>query len=159
MLLGKGDGRAIVLVAAMGLVLGAIPAYLGGSMLYERFAYGSAGSPASGEVIEAERLWLRELLMTPFSKRKLWRLTYEFKAKGEAVRSSSLYFQSRALTDARPGYKVRVLYLADDPSSSYLDDNHKAWAGAGYLGVGLFVWFVVGAFVWWEIRQARRQAR
>lgn len=159
MLLKSADARAMAFVAAAGIVLGAIPAWFGGSMLYERIAYGAAGLPASGEVLAAERLWLRDFT-TPLSKGKVWRLSYEFRTgKGELVRSSGTYVQSRAMADASPGLKVRVLYLGDDPASSYLEDNHKAWDGLWYLGLGLFVWFVVGGFVWWEIRQARDKAR
>lgn len=157
MLLGKGDARAIAFVAVVGLVIGAIPGYVGGSMLYERIAYGSAGSPASGEVVGAERLWLRELA-SPIRKRKLWQLAYEFRTgKGDVVRASGLYVQSTAMADPTPGLKVRVLYLPEDPASSYVDDIHKAWDALWYLGMGLAVWLVVGTFVWWEARRARRK--
>jgi hypothetical protein len=151
--------RASAIVAAIGIALGAIGVYLGGSMLYERIAYGSAGVSSSGEVRHAERLWLRELV-TPFGKRKLWRIAYEFRTgKGELVSASGTYIQSTAMADAGPGYKVRVLYMSDDPSSSYVEDAWKTWDGLLYLGIGLFVWFVVGAFVWWEIKQARRRGQ
>jgi len=153
------DARAIAFVAAMGVALGAIPLYVGGSMLYERIAYGSAGSPSSAEVVEAERLWLRDFT-TPFRNREVWRVTYEFRtAKGEVMRSAGTYIQHRASADPSAGLKVRVLYLADDPASSYLEDAYKTWDGLWYLGLGLFVWFVIGAFVWWEIKQARNKAR
>ena len=159
MLLGKGDARAIAFVAVVGLAIGAIPGYVGGSMLYERIAYGSAGSPASGEVVGAERLWLRELA-SPIRKRKLWQLAYEFRTgKGDVVRASGTYVQSTAMADPAPGLKVRVLYLPEDPALSYVEDAHKAWDALWYLGIGLFVWLVVGAFVWWEIKQARNRAR
>jgi len=155
----SADARAMAFVAAVGVALGAIPAWFGGAMLYERIAYGAAGLPASGEVLEAERLWLRDFT-TPLSKGKVWRLSYEFRTgKGELMRSSDTYIQHRAMADASPGLKVRVLYLADDPASSYLEDAHKAWDALWYLGIGLFVWAVVGAFVWWEIKQARNRAR
>lgn len=159
MLLRKSDARAVIFVAAIGVALGAIPGYVGGSMLYERIAYGSAGSPASGEVVGAERLWLRELA-SPIRKRKLWQLAYEFRTgKGDVVRASGIYMQSTAMADPAPGLKVRVLYLPEDPASSYVEDAHKAWDALWYLGIGLFVWLVVGAFVWWEIKQARNRAR
>lgn len=151
--------RATAFAAAIGMALGAIPLYFGGSMLYERIAYGSAGSPASAEVVEAERLWLRDFT-TPFRNREVWRVTYEFKtAKGDVLRSAGTYLQHSAMADPSAGLKVRVLYLADDPASSYLEDAYKTWDGLWYLGLGLFVWFVTSAFVWWEIRQARDKAR
>jgi hypothetical protein len=153
------DARAIAFVAAVGVALGAIPLYVGGSMLYERVAYGSAGSPASGEVVGTERLWLRELA-SPIRKRKLWRLAYEFRTgKGDLVRASGIYMQSTTMADPAPGLKVRVLYLPEDPASSYVEDAHKAWDALWFLGIGVFVWFVIGAFVWWEIKQARNKAR
>ncbi|MBI4206441.1 MAG: DUF3592 domain-containing protein [Betaproteobacteria bacterium] len=152
----KLEALATAVVAAIVVAIGAVPIYAGGSLIYERIAYGSAASSASADVVSADRLWLRELI-SPF-KRERWEVTYEFKtAKGAVVRSTGIYTQSTATTKPEPGRKLRVLYLPDDPTSSYLEDQHKLFDAVWYIGLGLFVWFVAGGFVWWEIRQARKK--
>ncbi len=152
------DARAVAVVAAVVIAIGAVPMYAGGSRIYEHIAYAGAGSAASADVVAAERLWLRELA-SPFPKRSIWELTYEFKtAQGAVVRSSGIYTQSTAITAPEPGRKLRVLYLPDDPGTNYLEDDYKLLHAAWYVGLGLFLWLVAGAFVWWEIRQARRPA-
>jgi len=139
------------------VAIGAVPIYAGGSLIYERIAYGSAASSASANVVSADRLWLRELI-SPIRKREIWKVTYEFKtAKGAVVRSTGIYMQSTASTKPEPGRILRVLYLPDDPTSSYLEDQQKLFDAVWYIGVGLFIWFVAGSFVWWEIRQARKK--
>ena len=149
---------AAILVTIGLVAIGAVPIYAGGSLIYERIAYGSAASPASADVVSADRLWLRELI-SPF-KRGRWEVTYEFKtAKGAVVRSTGIYTQSTAMTKPEPGRKVRVLYLPEDPSSSTLEDQHKLFDAVWYVGLGLFVWFVAGGLVWWEIRQAQKKSR
>ena len=152
----KLEAQATALVTAILVVLGAVPIYAGGSLIYERIAYGSAAIWASADVVSADRLWLRELI-SPF-KRERWKVTYEFKtAKGAVVRSAGIYTQSTASTKPEPGRKLRVLYLPDDPASSYLEDPHKLFDAVWYIGAGLFIWLVAGVFVWREIRRARRK--
>ena len=138
---------ATTVVAALVVAIGAVPIYAGGSLIYERIAYGSAAASASADVVSADRLWLRELI-SPF-KRERWEVTYEFKsAKGAVVRSTGIYSQSRASTKPEPGTKLRVVYLPDDPTSSYVEDPHKLFDAVWYIGLGLFIWFVAGSLVW-----------
>ena len=147
---------ATTVVAALVVAIGAVPICAGGSLIYERIAYGSAAASASADVVSADRLWLLELISP--SKRERWEVTYEFKtAKGVAVRSTGIYTQSTASTNPEPGRILRVLYVPDDPTSSYLEDLHKLFDAGWYIGLGLFIWFVAGSFVWWEIRQARKR--
>ena len=154
----KRDALATALVAAVVVAIGAVPLYAGGSLIYERIAYGSAASPASADIVSADRLWLRELI-SPF-KRGRWEVTYEFKtAKGAAVRSTGIYTQSTAMTKPEPGTKLRVRYLPEDPASSTLEDPHKLFDAAWYVGLGLFIWFVAGGLVRWEIRQVQKKSR
>ena len=156
----KRDALATALVAAIVVAIGAVPIYAGGSLIYGRIAYGSAASSASADVVSADRLWLRELISPSFSRREIWEVAYEFRtAKGAVVRSSGIYMQSSSFSKPEPGGKLRVLYLPDDPSSSYLEDHHKLFDAVLYVGLGLFIWFVAGSFVWWEIRQARKKSR
>ena len=153
----KTEALATAVVAAIVFAIGTVPIYAGGSLIYERIAYGGAASPASADVVSADRLWLRELI-SPIRKREIWEVVYEFKtAKGAAVRSTGIYMQSTAMAKPEPGRKLRVLYLPDDPTSSTLEDPHKLFDAVWYVGLGLFIWFVAGGFVWWEIRQARKQ--
>ena len=152
----KRDALVTAVVAAIVVAIGAVPIYAGWSLIHERIAYGSAASPASADVVSAERLWLRELI-SPF-KRGRWEVTYEFKtAKGAVVRSSGIYTQSTAMTKPEPGTKLRVRYLPEDPASSTLEDQHKLFDAVWYIGLGLFIWFVAGGLVWWEIRQAQKK--
>lgn len=151
------EALATAVVAAIVVAIGAVPIYAGGSLLYERIALGSAASSASADVVSAERLWLRELI-SPIRKREIWKVAYEFKtAKGAVVRSTGIYMQNSAMARPEAGRKLRVLYPPDDPASSYLEDLHKLFDAVWYAGIGLFIWFVAGGFVWWEIRQARRK--
>lgn len=153
----KRDALATAVVAAIVVAIGAVPIYAGGSLIYERIAYGSAASSASADVVSADRLWLRELI-SPIRKRDIWEVAYEFKtAKGAVVRSTGIYMQMSTMARPEPGRKLRVLYLPDDPTSSYLEDQHKLFEAVWYFGLGLFIWFVAGGFVWWEIRQARKK--
>jgi hypothetical protein len=153
----KHDALATAVVAAIVVAIGAVPIYAGGSLIYERIAYGSAASSASADVVSADRLWLRELL-SPIRKRDIWEVAYEFKtAQGAVVRATGIYMQMSTMAKPGPGRKLRVLYLPDDPASSYLEDQHKLFDAVWYIGLGLFIWFVAGGFVWWEIRQARKQ--
>ena len=155
----KREALAAALVAAIVVAIGAVPIYAGGSLIYERSAYGSAASSASADVVSADRLWLRELI-SPNRKTEIWEVAYEFKtAKGAVVRSTGIYMQRTGMTNPEPGRKLRVLYLPDDPTSSYLEDQHKLFEAVWYIGLGLFIWFVAGGFVWWEIRQARKKAK
>ncbi len=152
----KLEARASALVAAILIALGAVPIYLGSSLVYERIAYGSAATRASADVVSANRLWLRELI-SPF-KRERWEVAYEFRtATGAVVRSTGIYTQSTASTKPEPGRKLRVLYLPGDPASSYLEDPHKMFDAIVYIGVGLFTWLVASVFVWREIRRSRRK--
>jgi Protein of unknown function (DUF3592) len=150
-----GSLLGATIATAMIALIGAVSIYAGGSLIYGRFAYGSAASSASAEVVSAERLWLRELI-SPFRKRDIWEVAYEFKtAKGAVVHSTGIYMQMSTMARPEPGRKLRVLYLPDDPTSSYLEDPHKLFDAVWYIGLGLFIWFVAGGYVWWEIRQAR----
>ena len=153
----KRDAPVTVIVAAIVVAIGAVALYAGGSLIYGRIAYGNAASSASADVVSADRLWLRELI-SPIRKREIWKVTYEFKtAQGAVVRSTGIYMQSSTMTKPEPGRKLRVLYLPDDPSSSYLKDQHKLFDAVWYVGLGLFIWFVAGGFVWWEIKQAGKK--
>jgi hypothetical protein len=153
----KRDALVTAVVVAIVVAIGAVPIYAGGSLIYGRIAYGSGASSASADVVSADRLWLRELL-SPIRKRDIWEVAYEFKtAQGAVVRSTGIYIQSTTMAKPEPGRKLRVLYLPDDPTSSYLEDQHKLFDAVWYIGLGLFIWFVAGAFVWWEIKQARKQ--
>ncbi|HEX9584443.1 MAG TPA: DUF3592 domain-containing protein [Gammaproteobacteria bacterium] len=155
----KHDALATAVVTAIVVAIGAVPIYAGGSLIYERIAYGRSGLPANADVVSADRLWLRELI-SPFRRREIWEVAYEFKtAQGAVVRATGIYTQSTAISAPEPGRKLRVLYLPDDPTSSYLEDQHKLFDAVWYVGLGLFIWFVAGAFVWWEIRQARKKAK
>jgi len=155
----KRDALATALVAAVVVAIGAVPLYAGGSLIYERIAYSSAASPASADVVSADRLWLRELI-SPIRKREIWQVAYEFKtAKGAVVRSTGIYTQSTAMTKPEPGTKLRVRYLPEDPASSTLEDPHKLFDAAWYVGLGLFIWFVAGGLVRWEIRQVQKKSR
>lgn len=150
----KADALATVAVAAVVVAIGAVPIWAGVSLVRERIALGSDATWASADVVSAERLWLRELI-SPF-KRERWEVTYEFKtAKGAVVRSTGSYTQMRVLTKLEPGSKLRVAYRPDDPASGYLEDTHRLFDTAWYVGLGLFIWFVAGAFVWWETRPSR----
>jgi len=154
----SSDARAVAAVAAVVMAIGALPMYAGGSRIYEHIAYAGAGSAASADVVSAERLWLRELV-SPFRKRSIWQLTYEFKtAQGAVVRSTGIYTQSTAITAPESGGKLRVLYLPGDPGTNYLEDDYKLLHAAWYVGLGLFLWLVAGLFVWWEVRRPRRPA-
>jgi hypothetical protein len=142
----KGETLASVAVAAVVVAIGAVPIVAGVSLIHERIAHSSSTS-ASADVVSAERLWLRELV-TPF-KRERWEVTYEFRtAKGAVVRSSGSYSQSRATTKPEPGRKLRVVYRPDDPTSGYLEDPHRLFDVAWYIGLGLFIWLAAGVFVW-----------
>ena len=156
----KRDAPATAVVAAIVVAIGAVPIYAGGSLVYERIAYGSAASSASADVVSADRLWLRELISPSFSRREIWEVAYEFKtAKGAVVRSTGIYTQSTAMTKPEPGTKLRVRYLPEDPASSTLEDPHKLFDAAWYVGLGLFIWFVAGGLVRWEIRQVQKKSR
>jgi hypothetical protein len=151
------DARTTAVVAAIVVAIGAVALYAGGSLIYGRIAYASAASSASADVVSADRLWLRELI-SPIRKRDIWEVAYEFKtAQGAVVRSTGIYIQSTTMAKPEPGRKLRVLYLPDDPTSSYLEDQHKLFDAVWYIGLGLFIWFVAGGFVWWEIRKVRKQ--
>lgn len=153
----KRDALATAMVAAVVVAIGAVSIYAGGSLIYGRFAYGSAASSASADVVSADRLWLRELI-SPIRKRDIWEVAYEFKtAKGAVVRATGIYMQMSTMAKPEPGRKLRVLYLPDDPSSSYLEDPHKLFDAVWYVGLGLFIWVVAGGLVWWEIQRARKQ--
>lgn len=143
----KVDALATVAVAAVVIAIGAVPIWAGVSLIREHLAHGSAATWASADVISAERLWLRELV-SPF-KRDRWEVTYEFKtAKGAVVRSTGSYTQMRVLTKPEPGTKLRVVYRPDDPASGYLEDMHRLFDAAWYVGLGLFIWLAAGVFVW-----------
>lgn len=148
------------IVVAIGLVaLGAVPIYAGGLLLYQRIAYGSAASSATADVVSADRLWVREKLRwltSPGRAQPIWEVTYEFKtAKGAVVRSTGIHVRSRTLTKVEPGTKLRVLFLPEDPASSYINDLDKPFDGVWYLGLGLFIWLVAGLFVYSEIKRRR----
>jgi hypothetical protein len=148
---------ATAIVAGITVAVGAVSIYAGGSLIHGRIAYGSAASSASADVVSADRLWLRELI-SPIRKRDIWEVAYEFKtAQGAVVRATGIYMQMSTMARPEPGRKLRVFYLPDDPTSSYLEDQHKLFEAVWYIGLGLFIWFVAGGFVWWEIRQARKQ--
>ena len=143
----KVDALATVAVAAVVIAIGAVPIWAGVALIREHFAHGSAATWASADVISAERLWLRELI-SPF-KRERWEVTYEFKtAKGAVVRSTGSYTQMRVLTNPEPGRKLRAVYRPDDPASGYLEDTHRLFDTAWYIGLGLFIWLAAGVFVW-----------
>ena len=142
---------ATAAVVAAVFAIGAVVIYTGGSIIYERIAFDSAATSASATVVSAERLWLRELI-SPFRKRERWEVTYEFKTTtGMVVRATGGYTQSTAIAKPEPGRKLRAYYLAEDPTSSYLEDPYKLFDAAWYIGLGLFLWCVAGGLVWWEI--------
>lgn len=145
----KAKGLSIAAAVAVVVAIGAVPIYMGGSLIHERLAYGG-GIPASADVVSAERLWLRDL-MTPF-KRSVFEVTYEFRTPKGPVRSTGIYTQSRTTSDLQPGTKLRVLYLPEDPARNYLDDFNKLFDAAWYIGLGLFAWLAAGGFFWLERR-------
>jgi hypothetical protein len=143
-------------VAAVAIAIGAGVIYTGGAIIYERISYGSTATAASADVVSAERLWLRELI-SPFKGRQRWEVAYEFTTtSGAVVRSTGAYTQDSATTKPEPGRKLRARYLTEDPASSYLEDSHKLFDAAWYIGLGLFIWCVAGGLAWWEMRRPRR---
>ena len=150
----KAEALSTAAAVAIVVAIGAVPIYMGGSLIRERLAYGG-GIPASADVVSAERLWLRDLI-SPF-KRKIFEVTYEFGTPKGPVRSTGFYTQSRGFSDLEPGSKLRVLYLPEDPARNYLDDFNKLFDAAWYIGLGLFAWLAAGVFAWLSARRAPRK--
>jgi hypothetical protein len=150
----KAEALSIAAVVAVVVAIGAVPIYMGGSLIRERLAYGG-GIPASADVVTAERLWLRDLI-TPF-KRKAFEVTYEFRTPKGPVRSTGIYTQSSGFSDLRPGSKLQVLYLPEDPARNYLDDYNKLFDAAWYIGLGLLAWLAAGVFAWLSAGRSPRK--
>jgi hypothetical protein len=150
----KLEALFTALAVAIVVAIGAVPIYVGGSLIHERLAYGG-GIPASADVVSADRLWLRDLT-TPF-KRKTFEVTYEFRTPKGPVRSTGIYTQNRTISDLEPGRKLRVLYLPEDPARNYLEDSNKMFDAAWYIGLGLFAWLAAGGLVWLKAGRSPRK--
>lgn len=145
----KVEVLPIAAAVAIAVAIGAVPIYVGGSLIHERLACGG-GIPASADVVSAQRLWLRDLI-TPF-RRSSFEVTYEFRTPKGLVRSTGIYTQSRTISDLEPGRKLEVLYLPEDPARNCLRDSNKLFDAAWYIGLGLFTWLVAAGFAWLERR-------
>ena len=143
---------AAFLCAAALAAPGAVPAALGGSELVERIQYWRAGSEVQAEVTGVQRLWLRELLSP--TRRNVYEVQYRFTTQGGTVTSTGIYRTSRT-TSLRPGTRIRVSYVAGDPSSNVVDDVFTAFDAFALAAIGLLVW-VAGVFVLWPELNPRR---
>ena len=136
--------KALALVV---IVMGAVPVALGVVPALNYAPYAQRGVRAEAIVVDAERLWLRELLY-PIRKRDIYRLTYEFRVAGAPARSTGIYMQSRVFTAPTTGQKLVVYYLPEDPGASYLTDRDTLFDAALFAGFGFLLWGGGGWYAW-----------
>jgi hypothetical protein len=140
--------------AALALfVAGALPVAIGAASILERLSYTDRGERADAVLVEAERLYLRELLY-PFDKRSIYRVTYEFRTRdGLPVTGAGTYIQGRGLAAPSAGKRLTVYYLRKDPAASHVTHGYQFFDASLLVGLGVLVW---GAGAWYVRRRGRR---
>lgn len=134
-------------VALVVFVMGAVPVALGVAPALNYAPYAQRGVRVEATVVDAERLWLRELVY-PMRKREIYRLTYEFRVAGRPVRGTGVYMQGRTITAPAEGRKLGVYYLPEDPGATYPTDYETLFDAALFVGFGVLLWGGGGWYAW-----------
>jgi hypothetical protein len=122
------------------ILIGAIPVALGGWLIAERVSWSRSGRIVLAEVVDSERLWLRELL-SPLPRTNYYEVTYVFTVPhGNPVRGSGTYAQGRHLSAPSPGTRLRVYYDPADPSFSVPVNDTRLVEALVLIGFGVLVW-------------------
>jgi hypothetical protein len=122
------------------ILIGAIPVALGGWLIAERVSWSHSGRVVLAEVVDSERLWLRDLL-SPLPRTNYYEVSYVFPApSGDSVHGSGTYAQGRHISAPSPGTRLRVYYDPADPSSNVPVNDNRVFEALMLIGFGVFVW-------------------